>query len=63
MWCPIISSVCSPYDSCVFKEKEDGQEQKCLVAEALKIYIKNNQMLKMDFSDPLYNADNVGMFI
>lgn len=61
MWCPIIGSICSPSDSCVFKEK--GREQKCLIAEALKVYIKNNQMLKMDFSDPLYNVEDVGMFI
>ena len=52
MWCPIISSVCSPSDSCVFKEKENGQEQKCLVAEALKVYINNNRLLKA------YNEQN-----
>lgn len=63
MWCPISNSVCYPYESCIFKEKEEEQGQKCLIAEALKIYIKNNQMLKMDFSDPLYKAEDVGMFI
>lgn len=63
MWCPITQSVCYPYDSCAFKDKEDVKEQKCLVAEALKVYIKNNQMLKMNFSDPLYNVEDVGMFI
>lgn len=47
MWCPIINSVCSPSDSCVFKEKEDGQKQKCIVAEALKVYIENNKPLKI----------------
>lgn len=50
MWCPIIGSVCSPSDSCVFKE--NGREQKCLVAEALKVYIENNKPLKA------YNEQN-----
>ena len=47
MWCPITQSVCYPYDSCAFKDKEDVKEQKCLVAEALKVYIENNKPLKM----------------
>lgn len=46
MWCPITQSVCYPYDSCAFKDKEDVKEQKCLITEALKVYIENNKPLK-----------------
>jgi hypothetical protein len=52
MWCPITQSKCYPYDSCAFKDKEDIQEQKCLITEALKVYITNNQLLKA------YNEQN-----
>lgn len=41
VWCPICKDNCTSYINCIFKTKNNNKD-KCLIAEALKVYIQNN---------------------
>ena len=43
MWCPITNAPCYSYNKCALKD-DRHEKEKCLIAEALKVYIEEHKL-------------------